>query len=83
MAKREEAGLQLVALLTSLQEAELQLADPLPHDVDIQSSKKSHDKLQVFLTKITVRDQLCADQLCAKDQLCASRFGIFDDSLSE
>ena len=47
VAKREEAGLQLVALLTSLQEAELQLADPLPNDIDIHSAKKTHDKLLV------------------------------------
>jgi len=48
VAKREEAGLRLVSLLTSLQEAELQLADPINPDTDITSAKRTHDKLQVF-----------------------------------
>ena len=39
--------MQLVALLTALQEAELQLADPIGCDVDLESAKRSHDKLQV------------------------------------
>ena len=51
VAKREEAGLQLVALLTSLQEAELQLADPIASDVQIKTAKKTHDKLQVNTVK--------------------------------
>lgn len=50
VAKREEAGLRLVALLTSLQEAELQLADPLNSDDDLTGAKRTHNKLQVRIS---------------------------------
>ena len=46
LAQREEAGLQLVTLLTSLQEAELALADPILPTEDISKARKEHDKLQ-------------------------------------
>lgn len=32
-------------------------------------------------SKITVKDQLFVDHLCANDQLCASIFGLLDYSL--
>ena len=56
IAHREEAGIQLVTLLTALQEAELTLADPIPPDEDEpEKARKDFEKISTQLDQLQVQ----------------------------
>ena len=52
VAKREEAGVKLVTLMTALQDAELQLSDPIGDDTDLKAATKKQEKLHGKLDEL-------------------------------
>jgi len=77
VAKREEAGVKLVTLMTALQDAELQLSDPVGDDTDLKVAIKKQEKLHGKLDELHLELlRLDAEATSGSKEVCSELLAL-------